>query len=90
MIDDALQFSNPTYSIVFYVLVGEFNVEPCSMIREGAVCRPSPPSKGWNPTDEDFEKDGARVLAAFKNHVHRASVSEENDYSTVLICHGAC
>ena len=36
-------------------------VEACSMIREGAVCRPSPPCTGWDPSDEDFEKEGARV-----------------------------
>ena len=36
-------------------------VEACSMIREGAVCRPSPPSAGWEPTEEEFEKEGARV-----------------------------
>ena len=36
-------------------------VEACSMIREGAVCRPSPPCTGWEPTDEQFENEGARV-----------------------------
>lgn len=36
-------------------------VEACSMIREGAVCRPSPPSSGWDPSEECFEKEGARV-----------------------------
>ena len=41
------------------------------MIREGAVCRPDPPALGWDVTDEDFDKEGTRVLAAFKNHFHR-------------------
>lgn len=36
-------------------------VEACSMIREGAVCRPSPSSTGWEPSEESFEKEGARV-----------------------------
>jgi Histidine phosphatase superfamily (branch 1) len=36
-------------------------VEACSMIREGAVCRPSPSSSGWDPSEECFEKEGARV-----------------------------
>lgn len=36
-------------------------IQPCSMIREGAVCRPDPPSAGWHPTDDDFLKDEARV-----------------------------
>ena len=29
-----------------------------------------------------------QVLAAFKNHVHRAAEDEENSYSTILVCHG--
>ena len=39
----------------------EMRVEACSMIREGAVCRPSPSSSGWDPSEECFEKEGARV-----------------------------
>ena len=41
-------------------------VEACSMIREGAVCPPSPPSAGWEPTEEEFEKEGARVRQILK------------------------
>jgi hypothetical protein len=37
------------------------NIEPCSMIREGAVCRPIPPSVAWKVTDEEFDKEGLRV-----------------------------
>lgn len=65
-----------------------FTIEACSMIREGAVHRISPLCNGWEPTDEDFEKEGARVLAAFKNHIHRAGKGEDANYSTVLVCHG--
>ena len=36
-------------------------VQACSMIREGAVCAPNPPCTGWNPSEEDFEKEGTRV-----------------------------
>ena len=43
------------------LLASGIRVEACSMIREGAVCRPSPPCTGWNPTEEEFEKEGARV-----------------------------
>ena len=35
--------------------------KPCSMIQEGAVMRPEPPSLYWNATDEDFTKEGLRV-----------------------------
>lgn len=63
-------------------------VEPCSMIREGAVCRPNPPHSTWKPSDEDFEKDGLRVQAAFAQHMGRASEGESDSYSTVLVCHG--
>lgn len=65
------------------------HVEPCSMIREGAVCRPQPPHPTWKPSDEDFYKDGLRIEAAFAAHIHRADDEEEDeDYTTVLVCHG--
>lgn len=64
------------------------HVKPCSMIMEGAVCRPSPKHDSWNPTDEEFIKDGARVHAAFLHHVHRAADDEDQSYSTILVCHG--
>jgi serine/threonine-protein phosphatase PGAM5 len=62
--------------------------EPCSMIREAAVCRPDPPSRSWVVTDEEFEKEGLRVRAAFSSHFHRADEGEEKGYTTVLVCHG--
>ena len=40
-------------------------VEACSMIREGAVYRPSPPCTGWDPSEEEFEKEGFRVSFNF-------------------------
>jgi len=65
------------------------NINPCSMIREGAVCPPSPPHSTWKPSDEDFEKDGKRVEAAFASHISRADpTEEESSYTTVLVCHG--
>jgi serine/threonine-protein phosphatase PGAM5 len=76
------------------------NVQPCSLIREGAVCPPSPLHSAWKPTEEEFAKDGARVEAAFLNHIHRAQQGagesgegeegegEGEDYTTVLVCHG--
>jgi serine/threonine-protein phosphatase PGAM5 len=64
------------------------NIQPCSMIKEGAVCRPDPKHNTWLPTVEDFSKDGARVDAGFLNHIHRASEDEGMKYTTVLVCHG--
>lgn len=66
-----------------------YNINPCSMIREGAVCPPSPTHSTWKPSEEEFEKDGKRVEAAFAAHIHRADPAEdETSYSTVLVCHG--
>lgn len=62
--------------------------QPCSMIREGAVCRPNPPSTTWTPSDEDFFKDNLRVEAGFMNHVHRASKNDTSNFTTLLVCHG--
>ena len=62
--------------------------QPCSMIREGAVCRPNPPSLTWKPSDESFYKDNIRIEGAFVNHIHRADKNEKSNYTTLLVCHG--
>ena len=64
--------------------------QPCSMIREGACFRPVPSisREHWNVSDTDFFRDGARIEAAFKHHIHRADNDEIDSYSTVLVCHG--
>ena len=85
-----MQRATETSNIILEQLTAQENIrrEPCSMIREGAVCRPDPPAVGWPVTDEDFDKEGLRVQAAFKNHIHRASEDQEESYTTVLVCHG--
>lgn len=81
-----------THNLIMESLLDEnilkHNIQPCSMIKEGAVCRPDPKHITWLPTDEDFFKDGVRVHAGFVNHIHRASVDEDANYTTVLVCHG--
>jgi len=69
----------------------EHNVQPCSMIREGAVIPAFPliDPKVWNPSEESFLKDFARVEAGFANRVHRADAATDgSSYSTLLVCHG--
>lgn len=44
---------------------GEHLIQPCSMIREGAVCKPNPPANGWEVTEEEFTKDNLRVSSLF-------------------------
>jgi hypothetical protein len=39
----------------------DHHIQACSMIREGAVCPPVPPSILWTPTEEVFLKDQQRV-----------------------------
>ena len=63
--------------------------EPCTMLREGAVARPDPPTNPkWQPTDAKFEMDGARVEAAFKTYFSRPPERAESSFTTVLVCHG--
>ena len=64
------------------------DVQPCSLIREGAVCRPEPEHSCWKPTEEDFAKEGLRAEAAFLTYFHRPDEEAEEDYTTVLVCHG--
>lgn len=40
----------------------EHKIQPCSLIREGAVCKPEPSSSSWVVAEEEFVKDGLRVI----------------------------
>mmetsp|Transcript_8384 Transcript_8384/g.13894 ORF Transcript_8384/g.13894 Transcript_8384/m.13894 type:complete len:268 (-) Transcript_8384:2523-3326(-) len=69
-----------------------YQCQPCSMIREAAVCRPDPPSLQWKVTDEQFAKEGTQTSAAFANYIQRA-VDEEEDgvegnHCDIFVCHG--
>lgn len=77
-----------TADLIVSQLPQDIRKEPCSMIREAAVCRPDPPSRSWVVTDEEFEREGLRVKAAFSNHFHRADETDEKSHTTVLVCHG--
>jgi len=52
-----------TYSLIRPELppIDDFQCKPCSMIREGAVHRPEPPSLQWKPSEEAFLKNGLAV-----------------------------
>jgi len=65
-------------------------VRPCSMIREGACMVPEPAisKTNWDVSETDFHRDGIRIEAAFRSHIHRAGKDEKNSYTTVLVCHG--
>ena len=62
--------------------------QPCSLIKEGAPCKPSPASVTWKPSEESFYKDNLRIEAAFCNHIHRADKNEESNYTSLFVCHG--
>lgn len=61
---------------------------PCSLLREGAVFPPSPPSSSWQPSEESFVKDSLRAEAAFLTYLHRADEHHSKSHTTLLICHG--
>lgn len=65
--------------------VGE--VEYCDLLREGAPIPPEPPLGSWKPEKYKFYTDGARIEAAFRKYVHRASPSQEKDSYEVFVCH---
>jgi hypothetical protein len=46
------------------------NIEPCSMVREAAVCQPIPISEAWKPTAEAFFKNQQRVRNRFKLYLN--------------------
>jgi len=62
-------------------------VEKCDLLREGAPIPPEPPIGTWRPEMHQFYSDGARIEAAFRKYVHRASVSQEKDSYEIFVCH---
>jgi broad specificity phosphatase PhoE len=60
----------------------------CNLIREGAVYPPEPPHSTWQPTEEAFDRDGARISKAFEKYVHRSEVGENKSSTTLFVCHG--
>ena len=61
---------------------------PCSLLREGAVFPPTPPSSAWQPSEESFVKDSLRAEAAFLTYLHRPDEHHSKSHTTLLICHG--
>jgi len=59
-----------------------------SMLREGAPMWPEGYAGNWAPEPHEFYEEAARIEAAFRKHIHRASPSQDQDSVTVLVCHG--
>mmetsp|Transcript_21690 Transcript_21690/g.42613 ORF Transcript_21690/g.42613 Transcript_21690/m.42613 type:complete len:307 (+) Transcript_21690:215-1135(+) len=58
------------------------------MLREGHPIQPVPASRTYKPTDAECHEDGARIEAAFRKHIHRAPLRQEQDSHEILVCHG--
>ncbi|KAL3120733.1 hypothetical protein niasHT_008025 [Heterodera trifolii] len=56
------------------------------LLREGAPCEPEPPLSSWRP-QYYFHEDGARIEAAFRKYIHRASPSQKEDSFELFFCH---
>jgi len=61
--------------------------ESDSIIEEGAPYPPEPAVSHWLPRQKDFFIDGARIEAAFRKYIHRASPKQKDDSFEVIICH---
>uniref|UniRef100_A0A915DLK4 Serine/threonine-protein phosphatase PGAM5, mitochondrial n=1 Tax=Ditylenchus dipsaci TaxID=166011 RepID=A0A915DLK4_9BILA len=57
------------------------------MLEEGAPYPPEPSSANWKPKMKEFYTDGARIEAAFRKHIHRASPKQKEDSHEVIVCH---
>ena len=46
----------------------------------------------WQPTEEEFEVDGARIERAFQTFIHRSTCrsdkADNGNHITVFVCHG--
>ena len=94
---DKIVFSTMTRATETFNIIRKqlpYNVphEPSDLIREGCVYRPIPKHPLWQPTEEEFEVDGARIEEAFQTFIHRSlSESGKGDFKngvTLFVCHG--
>jgi len=58
-----------------------------SLLEEGAPYPPEPPLAHWRPKHKKFVEEGARIEAAFRRHIHRASYRQKEDSYELIVCH---
>uniref|UniRef100_A0A7E4ZUK1 Serine/threonine-protein phosphatase PGAM5, mitochondrial n=1 Tax=Panagrellus redivivus TaxID=6233 RepID=A0A7E4ZUK1_PANRE len=58
-----------------------------SLLEEGAPYPPEPVSYHWRPAKKKFFTEGARIEAAFRKYIHRASVHQKEDSYELIVCH---
>lgn len=59
-----------------------------SLIREGDPIQPVPASSAYKPAPWSCLEDGARIEAAFRKHMHRARLEQEEDSVEIVAAHG--
>uniref|UniRef100_A0A668AD91 Serine/threonine-protein phosphatase PGAM5, mitochondrial n=1 Tax=Myripristis murdjan TaxID=586833 RepID=A0A668AD91_9TELE len=59
----------------------------CDLLREGAPIEPVPPVTHWKPDAVQYHEDGARIEAAFRRYIHRASPKQKEDSYEIIVCH---
>ncbi|KAI6228383.1 Serine/threonine-protein phosphatase Pgam5, mitochondrial [Aphelenchoides besseyi] len=58
-----------------------------SLLEEGAPYIPEPPVHHWRPQYKKFATDSARIEAAFRRYIHRASPRQQKDSYELVVCH---
>uniref|UniRef100_A0A914USM0 Serine/threonine-protein phosphatase PGAM5, mitochondrial n=1 Tax=Plectus sambesii TaxID=2011161 RepID=A0A914USM0_9BILA len=76
-----------TANLALEELPKELKRKSDSMLEEGAPYPPEPPVAHWRPQHKEFLTDGARIEAAFRKYVHRASPTQEKDSYELIVCH---
>ncbi|CAD5217964.1 unnamed protein product [Bursaphelenchus xylophilus] len=61
--------------------------ESDSLLEEGAPYPPEPPLSSWKPSQKKFYTEGARIEAAFRKYIHRASPRQKHDSYELIVCH---
>ncbi|CAD5212786.1 unnamed protein product [Bursaphelenchus okinawaensis] len=57
-----------------------------SILEEGAPYPPEPAISHWKPAQKFFA-EGARIEAAFRKYIHRASPRQKQDSYELIVCH---
>ncbi|KAE9551037.1 hypothetical protein FO519_005737 [Halicephalobus sp. NKZ332] len=58
-----------------------------SILEEGAPYPPEPDAVHWRPSKKKFFSEGARIEAAFRKYIHRASPTQKEDSWELVVCH---
>lgn len=87
LIHSTMMRATQTSQAIADLLPSDVRVVSTDLLREGAPFPPEPRLHSWRPSTARFYADSARIEAAFRKFVHRASADQREDTHELLVCH---